>query len=53
MYFFVAMGLVSIMGIVTIWHVVRTIRSGVNEREWELRQQAEGSPQPGSSPARV
>ena len=48
MYLSIAIGLVSTVGVLTIWNIVRTIRSGAKNREWQIRQAIAKSTQPSS-----
>jgi hypothetical protein len=45
MYLSITIGLVSTVGVLTFWHIIRTIRSGQKNREWEIRQAIETSTQ--------
>jgi len=44
----IMIGLVATAGVVTGWHIVRTIRSGKKNREWTIRQAIEASEQTSS-----
>jgi hypothetical protein len=45
----IMIGLVSAAGVVTCWHIVRTIHSGKKNREWAIRQSIKAAEQ--ASPA--
>ena len=45
----IMIGLVAAAGVVTGWHIVRTIRSGKKNREWAIRKAMESSEPTGST----